>query len=132
MNLLFVQSTGALYRDGTLLDMAYAGHGAGLNNPAMQAARMVGPLPCGWYTAGKAQQGTHLGPNAIPLIPDKENEMHGRSAFYIHADNAKRDHSASEGCIVAGNGTRALIVAQTEPVRLQVVADKPKEKDGEL
>lgn len=125
MNLLFIQSTGALYRDGTLLDMAYAGHAAGVNNPALQNVRIVGPLPCGWYTTGAAKQGTKLGPNAIPLTPDDEKVMFGRSAFYIHADNAKRDHSASEGCIVAGNSARALI-AKEPGSRLQVLAMKPE------
>ncbi len=127
MTLLYAQRTGALYQDGVLLAMCYAGHGDGLNNPAMQAVHSIGPLPVGWYTTGAAHEGTHLGPHAIPLDPDPNNQMFGRAGFYIHADNAKQDHSASEGCIVVSSPAARLKIAALPGTRLQVVEEKPQE-----
>ncbi len=34
------------------------------------------------------------------LDPWPSTVLNGRSAFYIHWDNAKKDYSASEGCVI--------------------------------
>lgn len=110
----YVQKTGKLFDpSGALASTGYAGRGEGLNNPAMQQVHMVGPLPVGLYSAGTPQNGTRLGPDAIPLVPFGSNTMFGRGGFYCHADNAHLDHSASEGCIVMDTATRARLVPGT-------------------
>jgi hypothetical protein len=40
----------------------------------------------------------------MPLTPNPANQMHGRSAFFIHADSVAKPGSASEGCIVPVHG----------------------------
>ncbi len=102
MNLwLYVQSAGQLYRpDGSFCASGYSGRGDGLNNPAMQEIKDVGPLPTGLYALGTAETHPRLGPIAIPLQPDPLNAMYGRSEFWCHGDNAEANHTASEGCIV--------------------------------
>lgn len=102
-------ATGALRNAaGELVATGYAGHGAGLNNPDMQFVHGIGPLPVGTYTMGKPVDDPKLGPYAIPLIPDAENEMYGRDAFYIHGDEALHpgEHLASDGCIVQPHPAR--------------------------
>ena len=79
------QSTGQLY-DNTLklIGTGWAGHGAGFNNPTMQNVEGVGPLPCGLYKKGTAINDPKMGPLTIPLIPDENNVMFGRSGFFMH------------------------------------------------
>lgn len=87
--------------------LGYAGKGVGLNNPAMQHVKNVGPLPVGKYTMlAPRLDGGNLGPYVIPLQPDPSNDMHGRSGFYIHGNslfdrdqNGKLD-DASHGCLI--------------------------------
>ena len=84
MSFTYEQSTGRwIGPNGDVLATGYAGGNAGQapdgkNNPDMQNVRNVGPLPVGWYTFGKPVMQSHLGPYAIPLIPDKANEMSAR------------------------------------------------------
>jgi hypothetical protein len=86
---------------------AYAGNGPGRNNPAWQHVRNIGPLPRGLYKIAPAVTHAKLGPVCLPLTPDAGNVMHGRSAFYIHGDNATND--ASEGCIILARPIRELL-----------------------
>ena len=90
----------------------YSGHGVGVNCPEMQDESMVGPLPRGKYTVMPAVTHPKLGPVAMALVPDFENVMYGRSAFFIHGDNNRGDRSASEGCIILPRAVRNVI-AQT-------------------
>ena len=117
----YEQSTGRLFDDnGMLVLKGYAGRGPGLNNPEMQNVPKIGPLPCGYFTIGELQ--AHhpvLGVNVMPLIPDPDNEMFNRSDFYLHGDNEEMNHTASEGCIVAGPDR--LLVAHSSDKRLHVV-----------
>ena len=49
----FVIRSGALRnKDGVYVTDAYSGHGPGVNNPDMQAAAGVGPIPVGDYRIG--------------------------------------------------------------------------------
>ncbi len=41
-----------------------------------------------------------LGKKVMKLKPTGDQNMYGRSGFYIHGDNGKGDYSASEGCII--------------------------------
>lgn len=99
--LYYEQRTGHLWRDETLIGLGYAGRGLGLNNPAAQSQRDIGPLPQGRYQLF-ASTIRRLGPPGcvFGLSPDAKNFMFGRSGFFIHCDNAAADFSASEGCIV--------------------------------
>lgn len=98
---------------GTLLNLnniavgkGYAGHGKGLNNPDMMNVPDVGPLPAGKYKIGQPHDDKHVGVFALPLTPDADNKMFGRSAFYIHGDNPQLNHTASNGCIILSRAVR--------------------------
>jgi len=109
---LYEIETGDLYLAGLSYCSCYSGHGVGLNNPAATAMKRVGPLPVGWYTIGRAVNHPHLGPFAMPLVPDPSNVMFGRSGFWLHADTASHDHTASDGCIVIGDRVQREGVAR--------------------
>ena len=51
------------------------------------------------------------GPCSLPLTPDAENEMYGRSGFYVHGDSASTDGTASKGCIILSRAARDQIAA---------------------
>ncbi len=53
------------------------------------------------------------------LTPAPGTDTFGRSAFLIHGDNAKKDKSASEGCIILGPALRQQI-AESKIKRLVV------------
>ncbi len=102
--LTYSQSTGQLRRDGTLLAICYAGNGEGLNNPAMQHVKSVGPPPVGKYRLfkidGELAKKKKLGPVIFRMDPEDWDLMLNRSGFYIHWDNAKKNYTASNGCII--------------------------------
>lgn len=101
----FSQSNGAVRNAaGAIIGLAYAGHGAGLNNPAMQEIRDVGPIPQGRWSIGPLRTLPHLGP-CMALTPLGGTDTFGRSGFLIHEDNAQHDHSASCGCVVVSPST---------------------------
>ena len=99
------QASGILDHDGVVLLHCYAGHGVGLNNPAMQDQHDVGPLPEGHYTmAAYDRFSAHRRVSRrSSLFPDTANQMFDRSGFRIHGDNAAANHTASDGCIIAGH-----------------------------
>jgi len=104
------QAAGRLERDGKTVAMGYSGHGEGLNNPEMEAAAGVGPIPRGRWRIGPAERHPRLGPVAMPLTPDG-HDAHGRTAFFIHGDNSRGDQSASHGCIILPRSVRQEIAA---------------------
>lgn len=107
---VYVQATGRLLHDGALAGICYSGHGLGLDNPAMEAVHGVGPIPAGeWIIGPPKDPPDHLGPVAMPLTPAPGNTAHGRSAFFMHGDNAEANHTASDGCIVAGPAIRRRV-----------------------
>ena len=87
----------------------YAGKGQGLDNPAAQNQRNVGPIPQGTYTVGGFT--TRRGANTRPLTPDPSNHMYGRAGFLLHGDNAARNNTASEGCIIIPPQCRTAVPA---------------------
>ena len=127
MNWTFEISTGKMYRpDGSLAGTGYAGGDLGkvpaaVDNPADESQKDIGPLPEGWYTFGSARNSPTLGPLAIPLYPDPENQMYSRSGFWLHADSEVNHGMASEGCIVLDHSIRQEM--ESSPMRrLKVVA----------
>lgn len=124
MSYTFNQSTGELTDpSGAVVATGYAGGNCGKNpegrnNPDMQAVKCIGPLPEGWYDLGEPVAQSHLGPFAIPLIPDPANDMMGRGDFYLHGDTTPSGN-ASEGCVIMPRNIREAVKASGE--RLQVV-----------
>lgn len=105
----YEQPTGKLWDGDKLVAIGWAGHLEGKNNPNMQGAKGVGPLPVGWYTIDDPLEGTHLGPVAFPLTPDQSNEMFGRSGFFIHGASATHPEMSSDGCIIVERVARDYI-----------------------
>lgn len=124
---IYEQSTGKLYSpDGLHAATGYAGGNGGknpegVNNHAKQGERNIGPLPCGVYTFGQVVLESHLGPFAIPLIPERSNKMLGRSAFYVHGDKSSPSRSASEGCIIMPRAVRAEMYRLGEQIAVVYV-----------
>lgn len=122
MTWTYKQSTGQLTDStGFLVATGYAGMGKGMNNPEMQGVQKIGPLPVGKYTFGTPVPYSHLGPFAIPLIPDSSNEMFGRGDFYVHGDSVDDPGNASEGCIIQSHPIRDLMWTSGDH-QLEVVA----------
>ena len=86
----------------------YSGHDRGLNNPGMEEIHGLGPIPRGLWTIGTFFDHPHLGPCVAHLMP-VDHDAHMRTGFFIHGDNEEMDHSASDGCIVAGPMIRQAI-----------------------
>jgi hypothetical protein len=103
------QSAGELTRDGRLVSRGYSGAGRGKNNPAMQAAVGVGPIPAGrWLIAGAPYDSANVGPYALKLEPVGHGAL-GRSAFRIHGDSIRAQGTASHGCIILPRAIREAI-----------------------
>lgn len=88
---------------------AYSGHGVGLNNPAAESIEALGPIPAGKWHIGEFEKLPHLGPCVARLTPYAGVTTFGRTGFFLHGDNAARDHTASDGCIIADLAGRAYI-----------------------
>lgn len=116
------QATGLLDYNGLLLGHGYSGHGKGLNNPAMQQAIGVGPIPQGLWQIGPWEDiHPRLGPCIAHLQPAITTNAYGRTGFFIHGDNKKLDRSGSDGCIVLGYWLRQRM-RQSQEAGLEVVS----------
>lgn len=112
---VYEQATGRLRLNTVFVGTGYSGHGAGLNDPAAQNQPNVGPIPLGSYSIGPVHTPPdHLGPDALPLLPDASNQMFGRFGFFIHGDNENLDHTASNGCIILAHDIRSQIAAGSD------------------
>ena len=113
MTWTYQQSTGRLTApDGVYEGSGYSGFEVGLNNPAMQSDPDVGPIPRGtWNIGSPIDPPDYLGPLAMALtiFAGQEAFTFGRSAFFIHGDNAAMDRTASRGCIILGRALRQAI-----------------------
>ena len=99
---------------GATIAHGYAGHGEGLNNPALCNDPDVGPLPQGTYTIEQPINDHQVGVFALPLMPASSNEMFGRSAFFCHGDNPELNHTASDGCIIMIHPVRVQLAASID------------------
>ena len=119
---IYHQRTGELVGpDGAHCCFGYAGGNCGfnpegVNNPDKQAVRNVGPLPRGRYYIARPVEHTHLGPFALPLLPDPANEMFGRGGFFAHDDTPRAPGHASEGCPVLPFAWRNAMAASDDKV----------------
>jgi Protein of unknown function (DUF2778) len=116
------QLSGVLDHNGEQFLTGYAGHGAGVNNPAMQDQHDIGPLPQGRYTMTALIDSPHTGLATIILDPDPANQMFGRSGFRIHGDNEAANRTASDGCIIAGHAPDRANIWNNGDHVLQVIA----------
>lgn len=120
MTWAYSQASGKLAHDGADVAFGYSGAGDGKNNPAMQDAHNVGPIPQGAYTINEPKDTVTHGPYVLPLTPDAENEMFGRAGFLIHGDSVVHPGTASEGCIIVPRAVREQIWASGD-TRMTVV-----------
>jgi hypothetical protein len=101
----FEITTGKLFDDKMIYQSSgYSGGNCGKNpegknNPADESLKDIGPIPEGLYRKGKLVPHSHLGVDAIELIPDPSNDMKGRSDLYMHGDTTPPGN-ASEGCVI--------------------------------
>src|SRR5580658_4798860 len=121
----FQITTGAIFTYDTtgtpsMIGSGYSGAPGYIGQPTDVGIPDKGPIPPGWYGIG-ADTG-EKGPLTLPLTPDPETVMYGRSGFLIHGANAAKDvnglEASSEGCIVAPHDVRAICATFT---RLLVV-----------
>lgn len=103
------QSAGELSRDGAFVSKGYSGRANGKNNPSMQAAVAVGPIPRGKWFMTEMYDSQNVGPRAIKLDPVAGTDTCGRSAFRIHGDSIRDPGNASHGCIILPRPVRLRI-----------------------
>jgi hypothetical protein len=139
----YIISTGQfLGPDGALLGTCYAGHPPFVNDITAVTLQDRGPLPPGVYKIGPPETGVHVGPLAMPLIPEPDANgtldwLHGRSSFFIHGDDIEHPGFGSDGCIVPthlpdgvvnGRAVREAIIAlRVQDDVLQVLATPPSD-----
>lgn len=114
------QSAGLLTRAGKSW-RGYSGAGRGRNNPSMQAAIGVGPIPQGYWTVIACRNSSNTGPCTLVLAPNAGTDTFGRSEFRVHGDSIAHPGTASHGCIILPRGVRDAIWASGDRA-LQVVA----------
>lgn len=103
----YSQETGELRRNGNLVStIGYSGKGRGKNNPSLQGAAGVGPIPKGRWKMVSMYDSKNVGPRTIMLHAvdvhptDDIHDPTGRSSFRIHGDSIKSPGTASRGCII--------------------------------
>lgn len=117
----YSQSTGRLTRDGgDLVGQGYSGNGIGKNDPHMQSARNVGPIPVGNWSIEAPFRHSHAGNYTMRLVPSPMTNTYGRTGFMMHGDSAAHPGRASDGCIIMPFPTRKQ-VWESGDHRLQVV-----------
>lgn len=113
MTFTFKQSTGE-FTGPNFQTVGYSGFGNGVNNPALESARDIGPIPTGSYIISAffddVSTPFHMGkgPLVCHLTPNQHAAL-GRSGFMIHSDNASLNHTASHGCVILARFAREHI-----------------------
>ena len=102
------QSSGKMSREGKVFT-GYAGHGRGKNNPSLQSAVGIGPIPSGLWSITGVKASANTGPFTILLEPKPGTQTFGRSAFRIHGDSIGNPGTASHGCIILRRAEREAI-----------------------
>lgn len=104
---------GELTHNDEFVGTGYSGKSPYRNDPTNETRKGLGPIPRGQYAIGEAEPHPRLGPIAMPLTPIGHDAC-GRSAFFIHGDNAR--HDASHGCIILGPSIRKEISESEDKV----------------
>lgn len=113
------QSAGTMTRDGSTY-RGYSGHELGKNNPNMQDAKAIGPLPRGGYKMTGIGRSPNTGPNTITLV-QTSGDTCGRGDFRIHGDSIEHPGDASHGCIILPPQVR-IAIWNSGDHELQVIA----------
>lgn len=107
---IYRQTTGEMARaaDGEIVSVGYSGHGAGVNNSALQNVPFVGPCPQGFYLIGDLYDSLTHGKSTRKLIPVEGTNTFGRDDLEEHGDEVTHpgQHLASLGCIIQPLATR--------------------------
>ena len=111
-------NSGELWQGSEIVARGYSGRRPFLNMAAATDRIGLGPIPIGYWTIGNGVDHPNLGPLSIALYPITYKGP--RSAFFIHGDNAKRDQSASRGCIILDRRIRDMLNASRDKVLLVV------------
>lgn len=107
---LYRQATGELLHHDKPVASGYSGFGAGRNNPDMEAAADLGPIPRGlWLIQLPPFDSEAHGPRCMRLLPERQTRTWGRSGFLIHGDSIQHPGSASHGCIILPRPVRIEI-----------------------
>jgi hypothetical protein len=107
MSWIWDQSAGTM-TGGNSVYHGYSGHDLGKNNPSMQAAKAIGPLPRGQYKMTGIGNSPNTGPNTITLV-QTAGDTCGRGDFRIHGDSLAHPGEASHGCIILPPQVRIAI-----------------------
>ncbi|MEQ1931385.1 MAG: RHS repeat-associated core domain-containing protein [Parvularculaceae bacterium] len=102
----------------------YSGAAGSVNLSSHQGIESSGPIPQGRYSIGRPRDSNSTGRFVMDLTPDRSNEMFSRRAFQIHGDNALRNRSASEGCVILPREVRNAI-AESGDDRLWITGSAP-------
>ena len=89
------------------LGAGFAGRQDGRNNPKAQSWKGIGPLPRGFYRLRRMAHPRFAAP-AIFCEPEAENEMFGRSGFWIHGG------TVSHGCPIFDRTLRTALSSLIE------------------
>jgi hypothetical protein len=120
---VYEQSTGRWEHDGQLVAVCYSGTddgdgvrepGEGLNDPAAQELRGIGPIPVGRYLIGLPFTHPTAGPLVMRLTPFAGTNTFGRDGFLIHGDSKSAPGTASHGCVVMPHDPRAHVAELVE------------------
>lgn len=109
------QSEGTLSRNGKIVATGYSGNGLGKNNPHLEGAQGLGPVPAGRYLIKAPYDSKNVGPFVLPIDAvdskpgDDTHQPTGRGAFRIHGDSVKAPGTASKGCIILSRKAREII-----------------------
>lgn len=103
------QSSGCMTATNGSKYYGYSGNGRGKNNPSMQAAKGIGPIPQGDWAITSVRDSPNTGPFTITLIARPDTKTLGRDDFRIHGDSVKNPGTASHGCIILPRKVRELI-----------------------
>jgi hypothetical protein len=111
---IWKQDEGELWRDSAMVSKGYSGKGRGVNNPALQNVRGVGPIPKGDWRIMNVYNSKNVGPFVLTLWRkdsklDDYDDTTGRSAFRIHGDSIRAPGTASKGCIILPRQVRERI-----------------------
>ena len=127
----YAQRTGELLQDGKHVSTGYSGAGVGKNNPDMENAAEVGPIPRGeWRISGPPVNSRDHGPYVLRLKPEPNTETFGRSGFLMHGDSKEHPGSASHGCVILPRAVRESVWKSGDR-ELRVVAEGPDPKPEE-
>lgn len=109
MSWVWDQSAGKMNHDGAFVSDGYAGAGLAKNNPAMQDAKALGPIPRGHWKMIDMRTSPNTGPLTIVLAPEVGTDTCGRGDFRIHGDSIAHPGQASHGCIILPRPVRQRI-----------------------